>query len=95
MGKDCAYEVGTNYFIRTKDMMYTGTLQKIYQHELVFVIVSWILDTGPITKTLITGDFREVDPYPENCQVIITRESAKEMIKIDFPLPREVKKGIY
>ena len=84
------YEVGKNYFIRTVTHYYTGRLVAVYEHELVIADAAWIADTGRYADALKSGDFSEVEPYPEG-NVIIGRGALLDASPLSTSLPRSQK----
>ena len=84
------YEIGEGYFIRTVTHHLTGRLVKVTQQELVIEHAAWIADDGRFMQALETGDFKEVEPYPDG-PVIIGRGSIVDARKVQFELPRSQK----
>ena len=85
------YQLGEPYMIRTVTMIYTGRLIKSSSNELVLTEAAWIPDTGRWMSACRNGTFDEVEPYPEETEVIINRDSVLDLFKIDFKLPKEQK----
>jgi len=81
------YKVGENYFIRTVTFHYTGRLVAVYDHELVLKTAAWIAVDGRFSDTLAKGTYNEVEPYPEDTEVIIGRGSVVDACVILHPLP--------
>ena len=84
------YRIGKNYLIRTVTMIYTGKLVDVYKNELVIEQAAWIPDTARWNECVSKCVFNEVEPYPEDRQVIIGRGSLLDCVEIST-LPREVK----
>jgi len=74
--------------IRTVTMIYTGKLVRVFDKELVFVSASWIPETERWADTIANGTFKEVEPYPENSEVILNREAILDITKVFWKLPR-------
>ncbi len=72
-------------------MIYTGRITKISDKELVITEACWIPDTGRWQSACKNGTFDEVEPYPEDAEVIINREAVLDLFKIDFKLPTKQK----
>ena len=89
--KDSPLVIGENYLIRTVTMIYTGKLTKVYGKELVFVKTAWIPETERWADTVEKGIFKEVEPYPEDSEVIINRETILDITKVYWELPRKQK----
>jgi hypothetical protein len=81
------WEIGEAYLIRTVTMIDTGRLVAVTEHELVLEDAAWIADTGRFANCLKTGDFVEVEPFPEG-RVIVGRGAVVDACKLSAPLPR-------
>jgi len=84
---DSAWEIGKNYLIRTVTMIDTGRLVAVTRQELVLEDAAWIADTGRFSDALVSGDFGEVEPFPDGC-VIIGRGAVIDALELPAPLPR-------
>ena len=89
--KDTSYIIGENYLIRTVTMIYTGKLVKVFEKELVITDASWIPETERWADSVAKGNFKEVEPYPDNSEVILNREAILDVTKVNWKLPREQK----
>lgn len=87
--KDHPYKIGENYFIRTVTHHYTGRLVEVYPQELILKNAAWIPDDGRFSDAVDQGSFSEVEPYPDNREVILGRATVLDAIIITFPLPRK------
>lgn len=67
------WKIGSNYFIRTVTFHYTGTLVAIYASELVLKDAAWIADDGRFADAMKSESFAEVEPFPDDREVIIPR----------------------
>jgi hypothetical protein len=74
------FQIGKSYFIRTVTM--------IYEKELVISSASWIADTGRFAQAVATGNFDEVEPYPDNVKVTIGRDAILDAMPVNWALPR-------
>ena len=81
------YEVGEKYFIRTVTHHYTGKLKRITNGELVLTDAAWIADSGRFHNALKSGDLDEVEPYPNDVEVIINRDAICDASKWQHDLP--------
>jgi len=79
--QDQPWEVGANYLIRTVTMIDAGKLVAITANELVLEDAVWIADTGRFADALKTGNFDEVEPFPDG-RVIIGRGAIIDAVKI-------------
>lgn len=84
------YEIGEKYLIRTVTMIHTGRLIGVTESELVLEDGAWIADTGRFNEALKTGNFEEVEPFPEG-KLIVGRSAIIDACKVSFDLPRGVK----
>lgn len=84
------YVLDKNYFIRTVTHIYTGRLVAVYEQELIIEDAAWIPDTGRFADALKSGDFSEVEPYPEG-KVIIGRGAILDVTQLSGSLPRSQK----
>ena len=85
------FQIGKSYFIRTVTMIYTGKLEAVYEKELVISSASWIADTGRFAQDVTTGNFDEVEPYPEDVKVTIGRDAIIDAMPVNWALPRTQK----
>lgn len=90
-GNDHPYILGANYFIRTVTHHYTGRLVAVYALELVLVDVAWIADDGRFAQAMASGDFSEVEPWPDGTEVVVGRGSIEDASICPFALPRSQK----
>ena len=83
---DSHWEVGKAYFIRLATYHVTGVLTKVTPSELVLRSAAWIADSGRFAQAVETGTFEEVEPFPENRDVIINRMAIIDGVRIpQFP----------
>lgn len=85
------YEKGKNYMIRTVTMIYTGRLVQETKTELVLDKCCWIAETERWATSCKTGEFKEVEPYPEKAKVIVMKGAVLDMFKVDWKLPKDQK----
>jgi len=85
-----AWKIGRNYLIRTVTMFQTGRLVAVYPQELVLEDAAWIPDTGQFAQAVEKSQFKEVEPFPDNRQVIVGRGSVIDAVEIQI-LPRSIK----
>jgi hypothetical protein len=86
---DHPYKVGQIYFIRTVTHHYTGRLLRVTSQELVLEDAAWIADDGRFSDAVKTGNFNEVEPYPDG-EVIIGRSAVVDACII-FKIQRSQK----
>lgn len=85
------YNIGSDYFIRTVTHHYTGKLIAVYPQELVLLDAAWIADDGRFSDAVSRGLFNEIEPWPENVEVVIGRNTIIDASIVAFPLPRSRK----
>ena len=85
------FQLGKNYLIRTVTMIYTGKLEAVYEKELVISSAAWIAETKRWADSVKTGDFEEVEPYPDDCLVTIGRGAILDATPVSWALPRDQK----
>jgi hypothetical protein len=85
------YSIGENYFIRTVTYHYSGKLVAVYDNEIVLADCAWIADDGRFADALKSGEFNEIEPYPEDEEVIIGRGSIVDAHIFNHPLPTKQK----
>ena len=82
-------EVGSKVFIRTVTSYYTGEIIEVTSEEITLVKAAWIADTGRFAQAMQTGEFSEVEPYPDEHQVSVSRGSITDLVRNwPHPLPR-------
>ena len=75
------WTVGDAYLIRTVTMIDTGVLVSIDDHEVILRDAAWIADTGRFNDALKTGQFAEVEPFPDGL-VAVGRGSIIDAVRI-------------
>ncbi len=83
--------VGTDYFIRTVTLYFTGKLLWVGEKEIVLDSVAWIADTGRFNEFVSGKLANEVEPFPSGSVVIIGRGSIIDMTERLGGLQRNVK----
>ena len=84
-----AWDIGSNYLIRTVTMIDTGRLVAVTDKELVLEDAAWIADTGRFAQAVEKAEFNEVEPFPSG-KVIIGRGAIIDAVKINV-IPRSQK----
>ena len=75
------WEVGKKYFIRTVTHHHTGKLVAFGPKEIVLQDAAWIADDGRLTDALRSGQFNEVEMFP-NGNVLVGRDSIIDAVEI-------------
>ena len=80
--QDHPYKIGKTYFIRTVTMAQAGKLVAVTDKELILENAAWIADTGRFMPAVSSGNFSEVEPFPEGEQVIVGRGAIIDAVVI-------------
>lgn len=85
------WKIGAPYIIRTVTMTLTGELEAVHDQELVLNKAAWIADSGRWADALKTGEFDEVEPFPN--PIIVGRGAIIDatMLNSSTHLPTEQK----
>jgi hypothetical protein len=83
-------EVGKGYIFRTVTMIYTGELVEEQEDRFVIKKAAWIAETKRWSESLKTGEFKEVEMYPEDSYVMVFKSGMLDITTLDN-LPTETK----
>lgn len=61
----------------------TGKLVAVYENELVLENAAWVAETGRFADAVKNSSFNEVEPFPQNREVIIGRGAIIDAVEID------------
>jgi hypothetical protein len=81
------YQIGKAYLIRTVTMIITGEIVSVGDKEIIVKDAAWIADTGRFANCLKTGNYSEVEPFPDG-EVIVGRAAIIDACQINTALPR-------
>lgn len=84
---DVAFPIGKPFMVRTVTHIVTGKLVAVGDKELVLIDAAWIADTGRYADAVKTGEFGEVEPYPDGQKVFVGRGAIIDATEIPS-LPR-------
>lgn len=59
------YVIGEKYYIEQVTKYFTGRLIDVTPNELILDQCAWIADTGRYAGAMATGNFNEVEPFPD------------------------------
>jgi hypothetical protein len=90
MGK-YQFIVGNKYFIRTVTMILCGECVADFDDMVVMTKASWIADTGRYQQALQSGDFSEVELYPANSEMFVSKGGIIDGFSPAFDLPSKQK----
>ncbi len=79
--------LGQPVFVRTVSFYYVGLLIEILPSEIVLAHCSWVAETARWSETLATGALREVDPYPSDDRVYVSRGGISDVVRWRHALP--------
>ena len=82
---------GECVFIRTVTHHYTGKVEAVSATEIKLSSAAWIASDGRFADALASGDFAEVEPYPDDLFPIIGRGAILDITVVPFTLPRSQK----
>jgi hypothetical protein len=83
--------LGVKLFIRTITAHYTGKVVAVSEEEIEVVDAAWIASDGRFADLLKTGEFDEVEPYPDGMVVRLFRSTFLDQAEWPFDLPRKQK----
>lgn len=66
------FEIGAPYLLRTVTHIVTGRVVRVGPQEIVVAEAAWIADTGRYSNAIRSGNFLEVEPYPDG-EVVVGR----------------------
>ena len=81
--------LGMAVFIRTVTYHYTGRIVRVTPLAVTLEKASWIADSGRFSEAMNSGEFSEVEPYPNEVTIMIG--SIVDYTKWPHPLPLKVK----
>lgn len=76
-------------FIRTVTNYYTGRIVLLTKDEVVLEDVAWIAWTKRFADSMKTGEFDEVEPYPDGMLVSVGRGAIVDVCEWTKDLPRK------
>ena len=82
--------VGNRVFIRTVTHHHTGEVVSFDEHEIILRNAAWIADDGRFANAIATGEFDEIEPFPDGAVIVIGRGSIIDAVGI-AALPRSTK----
>jgi hypothetical protein len=83
--------IGTKLFIRTITAHYTGRVIAVSEEEIELADAAWIASDGRFADLLKTGEFDEVEPYPDDITPRLFRSTFLDQAVWPFDLPRKQK----
>lgn len=85
--------IGKNVILITVTFFYTGKLVNLTATDFVLQQAAWIANTGRWAQALTVGvrALEEVEPYPDDLTVFVSRGAYVKASEWPHPLPRETK----
>lgn len=87
--KEGVWSVGERYFIRTVTMSLSGRLVEVTPQELVLSEAAWIADTGRFATFLSGAEPSEIEPFPQDREVIVGRGAVIDAVRDDRVWPKQ------
>jgi hypothetical protein len=86
------FQPGEKYFIRSVTHHYTGRcVSEVPGVGVILSEAAWIADDGRFADALRTGEFSEVEPYPDGINVMVFIPAMLDRSKWPHDLPRTQK----
>ena len=82
---------GNNVFIRTVTNYYTGRVVAMDKEFIHLDRAAWVADTGRFSEAISKGTLNEVEPYPDELIVSVSRGGLIDACLWVHDLPRAVK----
>lgn len=74
--------VGKKVLVRTVTMIYAGVLKEVSGQEMVLTAAVWVPQTKRWAETVVTGEFEECEPYPEDREVFVNRGTLLDAVEL-------------
>lgn len=84
--KECPFEIGGKYFIRTVTYFATGEVEEIRGDFLVLKDAAWVADTGRFRQAIMDGVLNEVEPV--EVAMFVNMNSITDAFEWEHNLPR-------
>lgn len=85
------YKIGEAYFFRFVTHYLIGRVKRVTSKEIVLTEASWIADTGRFHQAVCTGTLNEVEPFPQDEEVICGRGALVDCVRWKHPIPKKQK----
>jgi hypothetical protein len=83
--------LGTNVFVATITAHYTGRVVAVSEEEIAIEDAAWIADDGRFSGAMKSGEFSEVEPFPDGDRVMLNRSTFLFWRVLPQTLPRSQK----
>lgn len=78
-----------NVFIRTVTYHFTGEVVRETDTTITLTKAAWVADSGRFAAAMRTGEFAEVEPYPDEFEVEVQKGTCTDTVRNwPHPLPR-------
>ena len=86
--KDCPFEIGKAYLVRTVTYHQIGILKEIIGDFLIFKEASWVADSGRFSECISKGQFSEVEYVGA---MIVNKTAIVDAFPWENKVPKETK----
>jgi len=83
--------VGEKLHVRTITAFFTGRVTAVSEDEVELTDAAWIADEGRAAQAWKTGEFSEVEPFPDGDRVVLNRATFLTVRRLQTDLPRSQK----
>lgn len=82
------FKIGEAYFFRFVTHYITGRVKCVTSKEIVLTEAAWIADTGRFMNALATGVLNEVEPFPQDEELVCGRGALVDAVRWKHELPK-------
>lgn len=83
--------VGEKLHVRTITAFFTGEVTAVSEDEIELTKAAWIADEGRAAQAWATGQFAEVEPFPDDDKIVLNRATFLTVRRLKHDLPRSQK----
>lgn len=83
--------IGVNVFVATITAHYTGKVVAVSEEEVALEDAAWIADDGRFAGAMKSGEFSEVEPFPDGDRIVLNRSTFLFWRVLPQTLPRSQK----
>jgi hypothetical protein len=83
--------VGEALHVRTITAFFTGRVTAVAENEIELTDAAWIADEGRAAQAWKTGEFSEVEPFPDGDKIVLNRDTFVTVRRLTTALPRSQK----
>ena len=86
-----SFQIGQPYLIRLVTHYLTGRVKRVTPKEIILTEAAWIADTGRFMQALHEGTLNEVEPFPQDEEIIVGRGALIDAVRWKHELPKAQK----